>query len=69
MGIEAFRLVASTIATLLGYLPADPYRWPAPLVEADDRLFIEVTGAVRSRVGRAFLDRFMGVAEAAHLPS
>jgi pyruvate,water dikinase len=64
MGIQAFRLVASRIATLLGYPPADPYRGPAPLVEAGDRLFIDVTGAMRSRFGRAFLDRFMGVAEA-----
>jgi pyruvate,water dikinase len=64
MGIQAFRLVASGMATLLGHPPADPYQGPSALVEAGDRLFIDATGLVRSRIGRAFLDRFTGVAEA-----
>lgn len=64
MGIQTFQLVASGLATLLDHPPADPYQGTAPLVEAGHRLFIDVTGIVRSRVGRAVLVRLTGIAEA-----
>jgi pyruvate,water dikinase len=56
MGRQAFRLLTSSISTLLGYPPPDPYAGPRPYAEAAGRLFVDVTPALRSTFGRGLLD-------------
>ncbi|QIN81700.1 phosphoenolpyruvate synthase [Rubrobacter tropicus] len=56
MGRQAFRLLGSSISTLLGYGPPDPFAGPAPYAEAAGRLFVDVTPALRSTFGRGLLD-------------
>ncbi|MEQ7005893.1 PEP/pyruvate-binding domain-containing protein [Actinopolymorpha sp. B17G11] len=64
MGIAAFRVMASGASRLLGSPVTDPLAGPTVLTTAGQRLFIDVTTAVRSRVGRALLPRILGVMEA-----
>ncbi|HEU5098099.1 MAG TPA: PEP/pyruvate-binding domain-containing protein, partial [Roseiflexaceae bacterium] len=63
IGISAMRVLASAIATLLGYPPPDPLRGPQFVTEAASRVFLDVTGALRSSFGRAILTQVMGQAE------
>ena len=55
MGIAVFRLFGSTIAGLFHLAPSDPLRGPSILVEAGGRLFLDVTSALRTAIGRKFL--------------
>src|ERR671916_664674 len=51
MGRQAFRLVASAMATTLaGRPPRDPYAGPAFIAEAAGRLFVDVTPALRDEL-------------------
>jgi pyruvate,water dikinase len=63
-GIATFRLVGSGAARLFGFPVADPLAGPTPFAEAGSRVFIDVTTAVRSRVGRAILPKVLDVMEA-----
>jgi phosphohistidine swiveling domain-containing protein len=63
-GIAAFRLVGAGASRMFGFPVTDPLAGPNPFAEAGDRVFIDVTTAVRSRVGRAILPRVLGVMEA-----
>ena len=56
MGLQAFRLIPSAIATLAGRPPRDPREGPAFLTDAAGRIFADVTPALRSRAGRGLLD-------------
>jgi hypothetical protein len=56
MGLQAFRLVASAVATLAGRPPRDPYAGPAFFTEAARRIFFDITSALRSTFGRRVLD-------------
>ncbi|MFI6927380.1 PEP/pyruvate-binding domain-containing protein [Nonomuraea spiralis] len=64
MGVSAFNLVSSGAASLFGHGPADPLDGPAFLGEAGQRLWIDLTTPVRSRMGRAVLTRLMPLGEA-----
>src|SRR5215213_5951260 len=64
MGIQAFRLLASGIATLAGRPPRDPCAGPAFFTEAGGRIFFDITSALRSTFGRRILDRAAQVGEA-----
>ena len=55
MGIAVFRLFGSAIAGVFRLAPSDPLLGPAILVEAGGRLFLDVTPALRSALGRTFL--------------
>ena len=55
MGIAMFRLFGSAIAGVFRLAPSDPLRGPGILVEAGGRLFIDVTSALRTTIGRRFL--------------
>ena len=68
MGQQAFRLVASALSTLLGYLPPDRYAGPGPYAEAAGRLFVDITPVLRSTFGRRLLDRVMRNMEARTAP-
>jgi rifampicin phosphotransferase len=56
MGLQAFRLVTSALATLAGHPPPDRYAGPVPITEAGGRLFVDITPALRSTFGRRVLD-------------
>jgi rifampicin phosphotransferase len=55
MGIAVFRLFGSAIAGVFRLAPSDPLLGPSILVEAGGRLFLDVTPALRSAIGRTFL--------------
>ncbi|MDQ5809353.1 MAG: PEP-utilizing enzyme, partial [Actinomycetota bacterium] len=56
MGLQAFRVVFSAMATLAGHPPPDRYAGPAFFTEAAGRLFADVTPALRNTFGRRVLD-------------
>jgi rifampicin phosphotransferase len=64
MGISAFRVMFSSIATFLGLPPHDLLAGPSIVKEAGYRLFADVTPALRTSFGRNLLGRIMGVMEA-----
>ncbi|HEV2579879.1 MAG TPA: PEP/pyruvate-binding domain-containing protein [Ktedonobacteraceae bacterium] len=64
MGIAVFRLFGSAIAGVFRLPPRDPLRGPSILVEAGGRLFIDVTAALRTAIGRKFLLAAAQVGEA-----
>ncbi|GAT65624.1 phosphoenolpyruvate synthase [Planomonospora sphaerica] len=64
MGMAAFRLMSSAALGLLGHPVADPRAGAPRFAEAGGRLFLDVTGIMRSRVGRAVLPRVLDVMEA-----
>ncbi|MFI6508108.1 PEP/pyruvate-binding domain-containing protein [Streptosporangium sp. NPDC050855] len=64
MGMSAFRLLSSSVYRMLG-IPVPDGPAGAPVVaEAGGRLFFDVTGPVRGRVGRALFPRILDVMEA-----
>ncbi|MEV8637692.1 PEP/pyruvate-binding domain-containing protein [Streptosporangium sp. NPDC051023] len=64
MGVSAFRLLSSSGSALFGAPVADVVGGAPQLAEAAGRLFFDVTGLVRSRVGRMLLPRVLDVMEA-----
>ncbi len=54
-GISTFRLIGSGIAAGLDYRKNDPLSGPPVLIEAGQRLFLDVTPALRNRLGRRLL--------------
>ncbi len=55
LGASVFRLLISAVASCFGFPPADRLAGPSFLTEAAGRLYIDVTGALRSAVGRRLL--------------
>ncbi|HEX2181549.1 MAG TPA: PEP/pyruvate-binding domain-containing protein [Rubrobacteraceae bacterium] len=68
VGLQTFHLLASGIATLLGYPPHDRFAGPPPIVDAAGRLFVDVTPALRSTFGRRVLGLAMRNMEALSAP-
>ncbi|MCG5219006.1 PEP/pyruvate-binding domain-containing protein [Streptosporangium soli] len=64
MGMSAFRLLASSMAAEFGFPVADRHAGPPIFAEAGQRLFLDATGAMRSRVGRALIPRVLDFMEA-----
>ncbi|ACZ84882.1 PEP/pyruvate-binding domain-containing protein [Streptosporangium roseum] len=64
MGMSAFRLLSSSAAALLGTPVTDRLDGAPQFAEAASRMFIDVTGIMRSRVGRMGLPRVLDVMEA-----
>jgi pyruvate,water dikinase len=64
MGRAAFRLIGAGFAELIGRPLADRRAGPPVLHEAAGRLFVDVTEAVRSSLGREVLPRILDVMEA-----
>jgi pyruvate,water dikinase len=54
MGLAGFRLLSAAAARLLGFPVADPLMGSHVYNEGAQRLFVDLTGALRSRAGRAF---------------
>ena len=63
MGLSAMRLLASSVATLLGFPPRDRLQGPSFVSEAASRTYIDVTAALRNPFGRTMLLRSMQEAE------
>ena len=68
MGVQAFRLIGSSVAALFGSAPGDRYAGPAFLVEAAGRLFFDVTPLLRSGLGRRLFERLARAGEARTAP-
>ncbi|MGH4012391.1 MAG: PEP/pyruvate-binding domain-containing protein [Pseudonocardiaceae bacterium] len=65
MGIAAFRLIGSCASEVVfGSVVRDPISGPDVFVEAGQRVFVDVTSVLRSRVGRALVPRVLDVMEA-----
>lgn len=60
MGIAAFQLLGSTIATIFGFPPRHPQQGPGALTVAASRLFLDVTAILRHSRGRYFLIHVVG---------
>jgi phosphohistidine swiveling domain-containing protein len=63
MGLAAFRLIISSVARTAGIPVADPLKGPPPAAVAGQRLFIDITAVVRSRIGRDIAPRVLDVME------
>ena len=63
MGLAGFRLIASSVARAAHFEVPVPHDGPAPLVEAGQRLFFDLTPVLRSAVGRAVVPRVFDVME------
>ncbi|SEK99859.1 PEP/pyruvate-binding domain-containing protein [Nonomuraea pusilla] len=64
MGLSAVRLFGAGGTALFGYGPADPLSGPPVMAESGQRLWLDVTTAVRSRAGRVILPRLLTLGEA-----
>ncbi len=62
-GLAAFRMVGSSGAAEFGLPPQRPSDGPPFMVAAGDRLFFDLTTAIRSRFGRLLLPRLLGMME------
>lgn len=64
MGMAVFGVIASSAARLFGFGVTDASAGPAVFAPAGQRVFIDVTSAVRSSMGRTLLPKILGVMEA-----
>ena len=64
MGVAAFRLIGAGVAELAGRPVTDRRAGPPVLTQAGGRLFVDVTSALRSTVGRQVVPRIFDVMEA-----
>jgi len=63
MGLAGFRMLATSAARMLGISVEDPHNGPPVYAEAGQRVFINFTGIMRGRVGRALMPRVLDVME------
>ncbi|HEY5980855.1 MAG TPA: PEP/pyruvate-binding domain-containing protein [Microlunatus sp.] len=64
MGRAAFRLLGTAVSTVAGHPPGDRYRGPSGLVDAGERIFVDITPALRHPRARRVAVRVAGVMEA-----
>ena len=67
-GLSTFRLIGSGIAAGFGYPQPDPLGGPPVLIEAGQRLFLDVTPALRNTLGRRALIGAASNGEALSVP-
>lgn len=63
MGLQAYRLIVSGAASRFGVRIPDPIAGPRTLVEAGDRLFLDVTPLLRNPIGRELFRRGTAIGE------
>ena len=68
MGIQAFRLITSSVAAFAGHPPRNPYKGAGFFVESACRMFMDVTSVLRSRQGQRLFEGFMTNMEARTVP-
>ncbi len=64
MGLAAFRQIGTFVTTLAGHPPADTHRGPRGLLEAGQRVFVDITPLLRHPRARRLTVRVTGVMEA-----
>ncbi|MFG1942850.1 PEP/pyruvate-binding domain-containing protein [Nonomuraea sp. NPDC048826] len=64
LGVASIKLLGAGAATAFGRPPADPREGPPVLHAAGERLWIDMTAPLRSRVGRVIAPRILRVGEA-----
>jgi rifampicin phosphotransferase len=64
LGRAAFRLLATSVTRMFGLHVDNPLDGPSGYAEAGQRLFVDVTPPLRSRIGRAVMPRILDVMEA-----
>jgi pyruvate,water dikinase len=64
MGLAGFRLLASSVARAAHFEVPEPRNGPSPYAQAGQRIFFDLTAAVRSKTGRAIVPRVFDVMEA-----
>ena len=64
MGLAAFRLLGSSVSELFGFPVTHPREGPLRYADAGGRVFVDLTGMLRSAVGRALMPRVLDVMEA-----
>ncbi|HEX2742026.1 MAG TPA: PEP/pyruvate-binding domain-containing protein [Rubrobacter sp.] len=68
MGFQAFRLIFTSLATMAGRPPRNPYQGPAFVIEGAGRIFADITPVLRSKQGRRFFNLIMRNMEARTVP-
>ena len=68
MGIQAFRLITSSVATFSGHPPHNPYKGAGFFIESAGRMFLDITSVLRSEQGRRLFEGFMRNMEARTVP-
>jgi len=68
MGIQAFRLITSALATLAGHPPRNPYEGAAFFTESAGRIFVDITPVLRSEQGLRLFKGAMRHMEARTVP-
>src|SRR5215210_4792275 len=68
MGIQAFRLITSAVATLAGHPPNNTYKGAPFFIESAGRMFLDITPVLRSEQGCRLFKRFMMNMEARTVP-
>jgi rifampicin phosphotransferase len=63
MGLASYRLIGSSLATLVGRPPADPHDGPRGLAVAGQRLFVDITPILRHGRARRVAHAVAGVME------
>jgi rifampicin phosphotransferase len=64
MGIAAIRLIGTSVATAIKMPPTQPLAGPPAMHAPGQRLFIDITSVLRSRIGRKAVIAAFGVMEA-----
>ncbi|GAA4070683.1 PEP/pyruvate-binding domain-containing protein [Nonomuraea soli] len=64
LGLSGLKLVSSGMSAMFGFRVADRFAGASPITDSGGRLWIDITPALRSRVGRAVLPRMLSVGEA-----
>lgn len=64
MGLAALRRIGSSVAAAAGFDVPDPRSGPPPYAEAGQRIFIDLTTAARSTVGRRIIPKVFDIMEA-----
>lgn len=64
MGLAAIRLIGSSVARAAGFDVPEPRKGPPPFAEAGQRIFLDLTGVLRSGIGRAIVPRVFDIMEA-----
>jgi rifampicin phosphotransferase len=64
MGIAAFRLIGTSVARQVGIPPTQPLAGPPAMHAIGQRLFLDITSALRNPIGRRIVIGVFGVMEA-----
>ncbi|NUT40079.1 MAG: phosphoenolpyruvate synthase, partial [Thermoactinospora sp.] len=64
LGLSGLKMITSGAAGMFGFPVADRHAGAPPIGESGQRLWIDITPALRSRVGRTVLPRMLSVGEA-----